>query len=362
MNTTKLYAFGCLLALAHGALADNASQLLADAQIAQTSAASTTLSTTTNRYLLQRLPVTATPLSIPTTAPAREESMPEASPKPDKPDKPASTPTRTPQATPKPAPKPTATPVPDPTVTLKPDEPKPTVTPAPKPKPKPKPKPVSHRLQGTLIHADETTLVTEKVREITDVFVAKGDTVTAGQTLVAFDCSVGKAALEEARLAHRAAKLKSRMARENFATGNLSASQLELAELDIDIALAKLNLKRREISRCRIVAPMDGIVTRIHTGRGATVGELAPLLSLASLASPLFELWPPIKWQAKLKPGAQFPVKFPALKNAVLATIKRVYHSAGGAKRVRVVAEIQAPKNKLKAGQTGVAELTRLVR
>ena len=155
-----------------------------------------------------------------------------------------------------------------------------------------------------LVVADqETTLSSGMGGRIVELPKRPGDAFKAGDPLVRFDCSegkarvdMGKAELQGARLQHEA-KLRLQ--------GLQSASELdvELAVAAVEKAKAQLALVQAEAAHCTVRAPFTGRVARWHIKPFQTVSAGQPLIDLVGDGTLRARLNVPSGWLAWLHPG-----------------------------------------------------------
>ncbi len=175
-----------------------------------------------------------------------------------------------------------------------------------------------------------------------------------GDVLVEFDCSVERAALEEARIAHRLAKFNHNAKRREAENREVSKEQVELAGLQAEAALAALNHARALSKYCTIVAPFDALVIKVFVAEHEEVEALEPVVEVAEDAAPHLHLLLPWDWLAWLSPGHEFDVRVAG--RDYRARLERLAPEADALnKSVAAVARILDADEKLLIGMSGVA-------
>lgn len=152
---------------------------------------------------------------------------------------------------------------------------------------------------GKLSNEDEVLLSTEVIGKVAGVYVKEGDAVTAGQLLVQIDDEALRASVEQQQASVRVQQIAIEQQRLRLAnlesqwersmqlhergllddnTFETATNDLELAKLDVrsreaslEQASAMLAEQEKNLSRTRVYAPIDGIVTSLDI----EVGEMA---------------------------------------------------------------------------------------
>ncbi len=125
--------------------------------------------------------------------------------------------------------------------------------------------------------------------------------------LIEFDCSIERAALEEARLSHEVAKFDYDKKQREAEEMPVSPQSLELLKLKTELALTKLNHIRERTKNCRLLAPFAGRVLKILVREYETSAALAPVMEVVDNQPFYFRVFLPWKWLKKLSIGD--PVK-----------------------------------------------------
>lgn len=210
---------------------------------------------------------------------------------------------------------------------------------------------------GMLLIPDTVTLFSPHKGQIKKSHKTTGASFSAGDILFEFDCVDLQAALEEQRLEHHSSKLKNKVMLQNFMTGQITREELNLTELNVEIALAKLNRLRREIMNCRVTAPITGYVLTLLASKDKSVDELSPLAVLAPSKVPQFELWVPVEWLQWLTVGMRFTVKIASQTAPYDAKIEHIGQKVDSlSQKIRVRARVINPTGDLRPGLMGTAE------
>lgn len=151
---------------------------------------------------------------------------------------------------------------------------------------------------GQLEHEDEVNLMSEEIGRVTQLNVAEGDRVKAGQLLLQIDDETPRAAVEQNTAQVRLQEIaieRQRLRLENLRTQwerqkrlheqglvdqdgfDLLTNELELAEVDLESnreqlsqARAQLEQAQDRLRKTRVYSPIDGIVTSLDIKVGET--------------------------------------------------------------------------------------------
>ena len=138
---------------------------------------------------------------------------------------------------------------------------------------------------------------------ISKLHIKAGELFKKDDLLIEFDCSVERAAIEEARLTHEVAKFNYELKKRDAAEGLLQPQELELLKLKTDLALTKLNHQRERIKNCRLLAPFSGRVIKIPVSVHETVATLTPIMEVVDNQPLHFRVFLPWKWLEWLTVG-----------------------------------------------------------
>ncbi len=163
--------------------------------------------------------------------------------------------------------------------------------------------PVAER-QGIIVPARRTRLVSRLDTVVKRVSVNVGDRFKRDDVLAEFDCAVERAALEEARLAHKLEKLK----RDESRKQSDDKDGDEVMALRAEVALARLNHLREKAKYCKIIAPYDGRLIKVFSSPHEKVSALAPVLDVISDEGFEFHFFLPWEWRSRVPVGYRFNV------------------------------------------------------
>ncbi|OAN51311.1 efflux transporter periplasmic adaptor subunit [Paramagnetospirillum marisnigri] len=212
----------------------------------------------------------------------------------------------------------------------------------------------AQELRAQLSPRDFTTLAAEIGAKVERIGMREGERFRKGDILVAFDCSIQRAQLAEARAALSAAEK----------TVAVNARLLELqtiGKLENDVALAERDKARARdvaagtvVGKCAIPAPFEGRVVEQKVRSQQFVQPGQALLDVLDDSMLELDFVVPSKWLVWLKPGHGFQVAidetaktYPVKLTRVGARIDPVSQS------VKVTGTIGGHFPELSAGMSG---------
>jgi membrane fusion protein, multidrug efflux system len=163
-------------------------------------------------------------------------------------------------------------------------------------------------LRAQLSPRDYTTLAAEIGAKVERISVREGDRFSKGQVLVAFDCAVNRAQLEEARATQSAADKTLAVNRRLLELKTVGKLETEVSAAEAEKARAKVAAMGAMVSKCNVAAPFDGRVVEQKVRGQQFVQPGQPLLDILDDSVLELDFLVPSKWLVWLKPGHAFQV------------------------------------------------------
>ena len=138
---------------------------------------------------------------------------------------------------------------------------------------------------------------------VSKLYAEEGAQFKKNDLLIEFDCSIERAALEEARLSHEVAKFDYDKKQREAEEIPVSSQSLELLKLKTELALTKLNHIRGRMKNCRLLAPFSGRVLKVLVREYETAAALAPVMEVIDDQPFYFRVFLPLIWLQKLSIG-----------------------------------------------------------
>jgi RND family efflux transporter MFP subunit len=205
-----------------------------------------------------------------------------------------------------------------------------------------------------LVAVQYTTLSAELPAKIERIAVKEGERFKEGQSLVAFDCVIQRALVDEASTILAQAEKSKGIYKRLLELNSTGALEAEKSAADAAVAQAKLNSARAVASKCAITAPFPGRVVEQKARAFQYVQVGQPILEILDDSALNAEFIVPSSAVNSLKAGSSVQIAvdetrktYPARIARIGAKVDAVSHS------VKVTAEIRGDFPELIAGMAG---------
>ena len=214
-------------------------------------------------------------------------------------------------------------------------------------------------IRAQLTPRDYTTLAAEIGAKVEKIAVREGERFTKGQTLIAFDCSVQRAQLTEARATLSAAEKTVAVNKRLLELQTIGKLEYDLAQAEVDKARAKDSAGAAVVAKCQVPAPFDGRVVEQKARSQQFVQPGQALLDILDDTELELDFVVPSKWLVWLKPGHAFQVVIDETARTYPVKLVR----AGAridpvSQTVRMMGTIGGRFSELTAGMSGKVLLT----
>ena len=233
--------------------------------------------------------------------------------------------------------------------------------------------PLQLEFSGALVAPQSAVVRAKAAGTLLSLAVGEGSRVRAGQLLGQIDLSdIGsrvterQAAVESARAqyvqAQRTHASNQGLADQKFISPNAldsSRTALDAARAGLDAAQAQLSTARLGLREAALVAPIAGLVSKRHVLPGEKLAMEQPVLTLVDLAT--LELAGSVGTHevALLAPGMPVQLRIEGLDAPVTGRLERIAPAAEpGTRSIGVTVSVANPKERLRAGQYAVAQVT----
>lgn len=169
-----------------------------------------------------------------------------------------------------------------------------------------------------------TTIAAEIGAKVSRVAVAEGARFRAGQTLVAFDCSLQQAQLQKARAVLAGAERTFSANKRLEELRSVGKVELEVSEAEVGKAKADVAANGVLLSKCAIAAPFSGRVAEQKVREQQYVQPGQPLLEILDDSVLELEFIVPSRWLAWLKAGYAFQVQIDETGRTYPARVQRI--------------------------------------
>ena len=161
----------------------------------------------------------------------------------------------------------------------------------------------NYNRRGIVIAKNRLKINSQMGATVSKLHIKEGAQFNKNDLLIEFDCSIERAALEEARLSHEIAKFDYNKKQREAEEMPVSPSTLELLKLETELALTKLNHLRERTEGCRLLAPFTGRVLKILVREYETAAKLAPVMEVIDDQPFYFRAFLPWTWLKNLSIG-----------------------------------------------------------
>lgn len=166
----------------------------------------------------------------------------------------------------------------------------------------------AQELRAQLSPRDFTTLAAEIGAKVEKVGAREGERFKKGETLVAFDCSIQRALMAEARASLSAADKTVAVNARLLELQTIGRLESDVALAERDKARAKVDASNAVLGKCTVPAPFDGRVVEQKVRAQQFVQPGQALLDILDDSVLELDFVIPSKWLVWLKPGHLFQV------------------------------------------------------
>ncbi|MGU9977727.1 MAG: efflux RND transporter periplasmic adaptor subunit [Candidatus Oxydemutatoraceae bacterium WSBS_2016_MAG_OTU14] len=208
---------------------------------------------------------------------------------------------------------------------------------------------------GFFTYERTATVRAPRTGKILPIDLEIGQVLRQDETVITIDCIALSAEIEEVRIRHNIAKIKRQRAMLEREQDKITRDELSLIELEVEIALAKLNRLRKEKETCTVAVPFASIVHKIHAQEGQSVLLSAPLLDVVSAAPLHFIVELPVAWIKDVQVGKEFRVYVEGLDQSSHVKIIRIDDQVNLASQtISVIAKTLEKLPLLRSGMRGI--------
>lgn len=166
----------------------------------------------------------------------------------------------------------------------------------------------AQELRAQLSPRDFTTLAAEIGAKVERIPVREGERFKKGETLIAFDCSIQRAQMAEAKAALSAADKTVAVNTRLLELQTIGKLESDLALAERDKARAKVDGSAAVLGKCGVPAPFDGRLVEQKVRSQQYVQPGQALLDVLDDSVLELDFVVPSRWLVWLKPGNTFQV------------------------------------------------------
>lgn len=209
-------------------------------------------------------------------------------------------------------------------------------------------------IRAQLMPRRYTTLAAEIGAKVSRLPVAEGARFSAGQMLVAFDCTLQQAQLNKARAALEAADKTWSANKRLNELNSVGKVELDVSEAEVGKARAEVASNQAVLSKCSMAAPFAGRVAEQKVREQQYVQAGQALLEILDDSVLELEFIVPSKWLAWIKVGSGFQVAIDETGKTYPAKVLRIGARVDPVSQsVKLAAAIDGKFGDLIAGMSG---------
>lgn len=212
------------------------------------------------------------------------------------------------------------------------------------------------KIRGLIKASREANLSAIFMAKITQIAFKEGEQFKEGEKLIQFDCNRQFAQLKAAE----AEVLSKRIVFENNedlsqfeAVGSL---ELEVSKVQLEKALAELNIVKAGNQQCQFKAPWNGRVAELKANAHEVVEPGREIMKIIDDETLEIEMIVPSNWLRWIKPGLVSPIIIDETGKKYLAEISRIgAHVDPVSQTIRIFAHLKGETKDVLAGMSGTA-------
>lgn len=167
------------------------------------------------------------------------------------------------------------------------------------------------------IEVTEVVVSSKVTGRIIDLKVDEGSNVTTNEVLAEVEKQDYQASLDNARAKYKLAQKEYARNKELFASGSISADQLDTARTNFEAAAASQTLAENQLSYTTITSPISGSILAKAVEMGELVVPGSPIVTMANLDQVKLYLYVGETVVGKLKLGGEVKVTVDSLPGKV---------------------------------------------
>ncbi|MAT49559.1 MAG: efflux RND transporter periplasmic adaptor subunit [Porticoccaceae bacterium] len=210
------------------------------------------------------------------------------------------------------------------------------------------------RLQ--VVPVTSTVISSAIAGEIAELSLHEGDRFSAGDTLIALDCTLHRARLAKARALVDESLKTYEVNKQLSDLRSISTLEIDVSAARLAAARAELGIMQAVVSKCEVNAPFNGRVGRLEVKRYQYVAEGEPMIEIIDDSALEVEMIVPSRWLPWLEKGMAFDFHVEETGTMYTATLERIGAQIDPVSQsIKVVGIIAGRPQELVAGMSGTA-------
>jgi membrane fusion protein, multidrug efflux system len=213
-----------------------------------------------------------------------------------------------------------------------------------------------NRIRVQLTPHQQTTLSAEIAATVSKITLREGDLFKKDQLLLELDCALPNAQLKKTEANAEVARQWHKVCKRLEVLNSISPFEIDLATAKVKETEAECDAMKANVSKCSLVAPYDGRITKLNVAAHQHVTSGKPLMDIQDASSLEMRLTVPSDWLKWLKTGKIFSVHINELGHKYQARVIQLgSHIDTANQSLMIVGEIEGVHGELLPGMSGMA-------
>lgn len=209
-------------------------------------------------------------------------------------------------------------------------------------------------IRAQLTPRNFATISSETAARIDKIATRIGEGFKKGDTLILFECAAQLAQQARASAVVTQAEKTYAINERLFQLKSIGQLELDVSQAEVRKAKADHDIATAVVSKCKIVAPYDGVTVEQHAREFQYAAPGQALIDIVDNRSLDIDMIVPSRWLAWLKPGTSFRLQVHETNKTYDAKIVRISGRVDPVSQsVRAIGVVSEPAPELTAGMSG---------
>lgn len=215
------------------------------------------------------------------------------------------------------------------------------------------------QVRGVVKAVNEAVLTTDLGVPVLEVPVRTGQSFSAGDTLIRFDCTSQKAEADAVYAAYKGAKARYENQKEMHVLDAAGQYDVVIAKAEMDEANARSRSIRARLKKCDLKAPYNGKVAQHGINAHEVPSTDHPLMKIVGVDALELRLIVPSNWLGWLTIGDEFSFTLDETGTSAKAIVKRMGAEIDAVSRtIPIIAEFVEQPDTVIPGMGGTAQFS----
>ena len=204
---------------------------------------------------------------------------------------------------------------------------------------------------GTIIANEEVEVKSEVAGKITGIFFKEGQAVSRGQLMVKLNDNDLQAQIKKLEIEIKLAEEKEKRQKQLLASSAISKEEYDIAETNLNLLKANVDIIKTDIDKTRMTAPFSGIAGLKNVSPGAFITSSTIITTIQGVQPLKLEFSIPEKYNSNIKVGSDVTFNVVGSSQTFRATVYAKEPKIDPIYRtVKIRATFQNPGGKLAPG------------